>query len=95
MPIDPRSVQEMAALARLQIDPSEEDRLSKELAAILSYVEQLQSLDISGIEPTSQVGSGSRAHLRADVVRPCEIREEALGQAPDRDGDFIRVPRVV
>ena len=53
------------------------------------------ALDVSGIEPTSQVGAGSEPALRKDEAKPCEVREEALGQAPDRDGDYFRVPQVV
>jgi len=95
MPIDVNVVQRVAALSRLELDPSEEGRLVKELQAILAYVEQLQALDVSGIEPTSQVGAGVETPLREDRVVPCDIREEALAQAPDRDGDYFRVPRVV
>ena len=58
-------------------------------------MEQLQALDVTGIEPTSQVGSGSSPPLREDRVKPCDVREEALAQAPDRDGDYFRVPQVV
>ncbi len=95
MPIDAKVVHDVAALSRLRLDPSEEPRFVSELASILSYVEQLQALDVSGIEPTSQVGAGAGAPLREDVVKPCEVRDEALAQAPDRDGDYFRVPRVV
>jgi len=95
MPIDPETVRRVAALARLHIDPSEEARFVRELASILSYVEQLQALDVSGIEPTSQVGAGTQTAMRRDEIKPCEVREEALEQAPDRDGDYFRVPRVV
>ena len=95
MPIDHDVVRRIAALARLGIDPAEEPRMVKELGAILSYVEQLQGLDVTGIEPTSQVGEGATAALRPDEERPCRVREEALEQAPDRDGDYYRVPRVV
>ncbi len=95
MPIDARVVAKVAALSRLQVDPSEEERFVKELQSILAYVEQLQALDVSGIEPTSQVGSGVKTPLREDVVVPSDVRDEALAQAPDRDGDYFRVPRVV
>jgi len=95
MPIDAKVVHEVAALSRLRVDPSEEGRLVTELKSILSYVEQLQALDVSGIEPTSQVGAGVKTPLREDRVEPCDIREEALAEAPDRDGDYFRVPRVV
>lgn len=95
MPIDAKVVHDVAALSRLEVDPSEEARLVKELASILSYVEQLQALDVSGIEPTSQVGAGSKPPLREDRVKPSDVRDEALAQAPDRDGDYFRVPQVV
>jgi len=95
MPIDAKVVHQVAALSRLELDPAEEGRFVKELQSILAYVEQLQALDVSGIEPTSQVGSGVKTPLREDHVVPCDVREEALAQAPDRDGDYFRVPRVV
>ena len=95
MPIDAQVVHDVAALSRLRVDPAEEGRLVTELKSILSYVEQLQALDVGGIEPTSQVGAGVKTPLREDRVKPCDIREEALAQAPDRDGDYFRVPRVV
>ena len=95
MPIDAKVVHQVAALSRLEVDPSEESRLVKELQSILAYVEQLQALDVSGIEPTSQVGEGTKAPLREDEVKPSNVRDEALAQAPDRDGDYFRVPQVV
>jgi len=95
MPIDAKVVHDVAQLSRLEVDPAEAPRFVKELQSILAYVEQLQSLDVSGIEPTSQVGAGVTTALREDVVVPSEVREEALEQAPDRDGDYFRVPRVV
>jgi aspartyl-tRNA(Asn)/glutamyl-tRNA(Gln) amidotransferase subunit C len=95
MPIDVGTVERMAALARLQLDPAERERMVRELQAILAYVEQLRALDLEGIEPTSQVAEGAPPELRADEARPCDVREEALGAAPDRDGDYFRVPQVV
>lgn len=95
MPIDEKVVRDVAALSRLQVDPAEAPRFVKELQSILAYVEQLQSLDLTGIEPTSQVGAGVKNPLREDTVVPSDVREEALEQAPDRDGDYFRVPRVV
>ncbi|HEY7728083.1 MAG TPA: Asp-tRNA(Asn)/Glu-tRNA(Gln) amidotransferase subunit GatC [Candidatus Eisenbacteria bacterium] len=95
MPIDRATVRHVASLARLRIDPEEEERWVRELGAILAYVEQLQALDVSDIEPTSQVGAGAPAPLRPDEERPSDVREEVLKQAPDRDGDFFRVPQVV
>ncbi len=95
MPIDVKAVQHVAALSRLELDPAEAPRFVKELQSILAYVEQLQKLDVGGIEPTSQVGAGVTTPLREDVAVPSDVREEALAEAPDRDGDYFRVPRVV
>ena len=95
MPIDGKTVQQIAALSRLQVAPEEEARYVKELQEILAYVEQLQGIDISGTEPTSTVVAGESTALRDDEVRQCEIREDALQEAPDREGDYFRVPRVV
>jgi len=95
MPIDVSTVRKIAALARLRVEPAEEERMARELGAILTYVEQLQALDLEGIEPTSQVTEGAPPALRPDEARPCEVRDEALAEAPDRDGDYFRVPQVV
>jgi aspartyl-tRNA(Asn)/glutamyl-tRNA(Gln) amidotransferase subunit C len=95
MPIDRSTVRKIAALARLQVEPAEEERYVRELQAILSYVEQLQALDVTGIEPTSTVVAGEPPPLRPDEERPCDLHEEALAEAPDREGDYFRVPRVV
>lgn len=95
MPIDVSVVHKIAALARLRIEPRDEERYARELDSILGYVEQLQALDVSGIEPTSQVTEGARPALRPDEVVPFEARDEALAQAPERDGDYFKVPQVV
>jgi aspartyl-tRNA(Asn)/glutamyl-tRNA(Gln) amidotransferase subunit C len=95
MPIDRGTVQKIAALARLQVEPAEEERYVRELQAILSYVEQLQALDVTGIEPTSTVIAGAPPALRSDEERPCDVRDDVLAQAPDREDDYFRVPRVV
>jgi len=95
MPIDRGTVQKIAALARLRVEPAEEERYVRELQAILTYVEQLQALDVSKIEPTSTVIAGAPPELRPDEERPCDVREQVLEQAPDREGDYFRVPRVV
>ena len=95
MPIDVSVVHSIAALARLKIEPKDEARYASELDAILGYVAQLQELDVASIEPTSHVTEGTRPPLRPDEVCVFEAREEALKQAPERDGDYFKVPRVV
>ena len=95
MPIDAGTVTKIAALARLDLNPGEQERMVRELQAILAYVEQLQAVDVANIEPTSQVTEGAPPSLRPDEARPSDVRDEALAQAPDRDGDYFRVPQVV
>jgi aspartyl-tRNA(Asn)/glutamyl-tRNA(Gln) amidotransferase subunit C len=95
MPIDRSTVRHIAALARLRVDEADEERYVRELQAILSYVEELQELNVEDVEPTSTVAAGAPSPLRPDAERPCDVRDEALEQAPDRDGDYFRVPRVV
>ena len=95
MPIDRNTVRHIAALARLKVAEAEEERYVRELQAILSYVEELQGLSVEGVEPTSSVVAGSPSPLRPDEEVPCDVRNEALAAAPDRDGDYFRVPRVV
>lgn len=95
MPIDVTVVRKIAALGRLRIESGEEERYARELDSILGFVAQLQALDVAGIEPTSQVTEGERPPLRTDEVRSSDARDEALNGAPDRDGDYFKVPQVV
>lgn len=95
MPIDRNTVRHIAALARLHVEAAEEERYVRELQAILAYVEELQVVDVSGIEPTSTVIAGTPPALRPDEERASDVRDAVLDQAPDRDGDYFRVPRVV
>ena len=91
-----RDVLRIAELARLALSPEERARLSRELTAILGYVEQIGAIDTSGIEPTSHVQLDAPA-LRADVPRPSLPREAALRNAPDatRASGLFRVPKVI
>jgi aspartyl-tRNA(Asn)/glutamyl-tRNA(Gln) amidotransferase subunit C len=95
MPIDRSTVRHIAAQARQRVEEAEEERYVRELQAILSYVEELQDLNVEGVEPTSTVVAGAPSALRPDEERPSDVRDEALAQAPDRDGEYFRVPRVV
>jgi aspartyl-tRNA(Asn)/glutamyl-tRNA(Gln) amidotransferase subunit C len=89
--IEREQVLHVAKLARLKFDEEEIERLAPELSKILEYVEQMNRLDLDGVEPTSHVVKLENV-LREDVPRPSLPRERALEQAPDpADGGF-RVP---
>jgi aspartyl-tRNA(Asn)/glutamyl-tRNA(Gln) amidotransferase subunit C len=91
-----RDVLRIAELSRLALTPEERTRLGRELAAILTYVEQIGAIDTSGIEPTSHVQL-DRPTLRPDDVTPSLSREAALRNAPDaaRGSGLFRVPKVI
>jgi len=89
-------VEAIAALAQLELDDAEIDLFGRQLAEILTYVEQLQRIDTTGVAPTASVVSAHAAD-REDVVRPSLDRAEAIANAPDaaRQVGLFRVPRVI
>jgi len=76
------------------VDDSEVATLQTELNAILGYVEQLNEVDVTGIEPLSG-GAQMAMRLRDDVVTDGNIAEQILANAPDRADNFFTVPKVV
>ncbi len=87
-------VRRIAALARLELTPDEETRFAEQLSAVLSYVEQLEALDVSGVEPMTHALAEAPT-LREDAVSPSLPPDEALANAPARDGTFFVVPRIL
>jgi aspartyl-tRNA(Asn)/glutamyl-tRNA(Gln) amidotransferase subunit C len=97
-------VRRVAELANLELTAAEESRMSRDLNAILDYVAQLAELDTAQVEPMAQVSevlvSGEVASetlsvLREDAVRPCLDREKVMALAPETDGVFFKVPKVI
>jgi len=87
-------VEHVARLARLALTSEEKERMRSQLDAILAYIDKLHELDTSGVEPTSHAIPMANV-MREDEVRPCFPGEEMLANAPERDGDFFRVPRII
>lgn len=91
-------VKRVAELAYLELSAEEETRMQRDLNAILDHVAQLNELDTSSIEPMAQVaevlGVTSSA-LRADSPRPSLPRESVMVSAPETDGSFFKVPKVI
>ncbi|MDJ1172287.1 MULTISPECIES: Asp-tRNA(Asn)/Glu-tRNA(Gln) amidotransferase subunit GatC [Roseofilum] len=92
--LDQEQVHKVAHLARLALTPEEEAQLSGELSQILEYVEQLNELDTEGVPPTTRAIELSNI-TREDLLTPDEFREALLDNAPDRDGDFFKVPQIL
>lgn len=94
MKIDSKLVEHIAGLSRLSLSKMEKDAMVGDLGRILAYVEKLNELDISGVEPTSHVLDLLNV-LREDRARPSVSVDEALSNAPDRSGNFYRVPKII
>ncbi|HEY1937340.1 MAG TPA: Asp-tRNA(Asn)/Glu-tRNA(Gln) amidotransferase subunit GatC [Candidatus Angelobacter sp.] len=101
MKITDRDVSYVANLANLELTDQERQRMLKDLNSILDYIDRLNELDTSNVPPMAQISAletsleGSRASLRDDELRPCLLHTEALKNAPETDGDFFKVPRVI
>lgn len=98
MKITEKDVRYIADLANLEIGPDELARFVPQLDAILGYVEKLNELDTSAIEPMAQVEAWQQAEtatLREDVTRPSLPQETALANAPDRGAGHFKVPKVI
>mgnify|MGYP001558454258 CR=1 FL=1 len=94
MAITPKDVEYLAHLARIQLTPEELQRFTGQLDEILAYVEKLKAAKVEGVPPTSHVLELSNV-FRQDEVQPSLSPEAALANAPDREGPFFRVPRII
>jgi len=98
MPIDEATIRRVAKLARLHVPAGDEAALAHEIGGILGWIEQLNEVDVTGIDPLT--GAAQMAlRLRPDVVTDGGITDQVLANAPDRgpgpDGPFYAVPKVV
>lgn len=94
MQIDDQLISRLENLARLQLSPEERAQLRGDLNDILQMVEQLKEVDVEGVEPLAYINAPTH-RLRADQVQDQVDRERALANAPDQDGTFFRVPKVI
>jgi aspartyl-tRNA(Asn)/glutamyl-tRNA(Gln) amidotransferase subunit C len=95
-------VRRVAVLANLKLTAVEEPRMQRDLNAILGHIAQLNELDTTGVPAMAQVGEmlGSDAELtgaslRRDAVRPSVDRKLVMAAAPETDGRFFKVPKVI
>ena len=92
--LDESAVRHVAQLARLDLTDEEVIRFAEQLSGILRYVEQLSEPDTTGIPPTAHALPVTNV-FRDDTVRPCWGPDRALHNAPQRQEDFFRVPKVL
>jgi aspartyl-tRNA(Asn)/glutamyl-tRNA(Gln) amidotransferase subunit C len=96
------AVRHVATLANLELTAEELPGMAHNLNAILGYIAQLSELDTANVEPMSQVGemlgltpATSGETLRPDAVRPSVDRVAVMAEAPESEGRFFKVPKVI
>ena len=87
-------VRKVAKLARLDLPEDTIATYTGHLERILDYVDQLQAVETDGVLPTTRAVEVVNA-TREDIVVDTDVRQELLDQAPQREGDFFRVPKIL
>ena len=94
MSVDTNTVKRVARLARIAVSDAEAEKLTGDLNTILGFVEQLNEVDVSGVEPMTAVVA-MKAKMREDVVTDGEKADKVLANAPGGNDRFFVVPKVV
>ena len=94
MSVDAQTVRRIAHLARIAVADDEVERLQGEINAVLAFVEQLNEVNIEGVEPMTSV-TPMKMKQREDVVTDGEIADDIVKNAPATDDHFFLVPKVV
>jgi len=89
-----KQVEHVANLARLRFDEEEKKRLAEQLGSILEYIDQLNKLDTTNVEPTSHAIPVKNV-ARKDVVKPSFTQDEALANAPSPVDGLFEVPKII
>ena len=87
-------VKKVAKLARLELTETELEEFTSQLSAILDYVAKMNELDTESVEPLAHCLPISNV-FRQDVVKPSLGTEKALANAPERDNEFFKVPKIL
>ena len=94
MSLDAATIRRIASLARIHVDDAEVATLQTELNSILGWIEQLNGVNVDGVEPLT--GAAQMAlKMREDVVTDGGYPDKILANAPERAGSFFVVPKVV
>jgi len=94
MKVDQETLHKIAHLARLELRPDEQQPMMDSLNEVLTWMEQLNEIDTTGVEPLTHISAELNV-LRDDVVSQHLSREQALENAPARDEQYFRVPKVI
>jgi aspartyl-tRNA(Asn)/glutamyl-tRNA(Gln) amidotransferase subunit C len=94
MKIDEAQVRRVALLSRLELSDQEVSQFSTQLSAIFEYIEKLNELDTDNVEPLAHCLPIHNV-LRDDVPRPSLSNDEALANAPEREDEYFKVPKIL
>ena len=94
MNTDLETIRGLAHLARLEFDPAHEEQMLKDLNGILDWVAQLEQVDTEGVAPLVHLSHEINV-LRDDEARNTVTHQEGLQNAPRKDSDYFRVPKVL
>jgi aspartyl-tRNA(Asn)/glutamyl-tRNA(Gln) amidotransferase subunit C len=94
MKIDDNIVDKVAGLAKLEYKGEEKDAIKKDMERILTFMDLLNEVDTEGVEPLKYVTHGM-LELREDTSRTDVTKKEALENAPSKDSDYFKVPKVL
>ncbi|MEM9216168.1 MAG: Asp-tRNA(Asn)/Glu-tRNA(Gln) amidotransferase subunit GatC [Cyanobacteria bacterium P01_F01_bin.150] len=92
--LDSDQVRKVARLARLALTDEEEKTFTTQLGDILDYVEQLKELDTNDVKPTARAIDVSNV-TRTDTLETWTDKESILSCAPEREGEFLKVPKIM
>jgi aspartyl-tRNA(Asn)/glutamyl-tRNA(Gln) amidotransferase subunit C len=95
MSVSEQDVDRVAELANLELTSSEKTRMLRDLNSVLDYFAELNELDTAAVPPMTQIAAGQLTDARPDEVAPSLSRELVLACAPDTDGTFFKVPKVI
>ena len=98
MAITASDVEKIAELARLELTPEETESFTNQLSSIITHIDKLNELDTSNVAPMSHCSTGSgpaESPWRDDIVGPSLGAEIATESAPDHEGGYFKVPRVI
>lgn len=94
MSIDKNTVKKLAALAKLEFDEAGEISIQNDLTKMLNFINKLNEIDTENVEPLVYL-LDEKPILREDVVIQTITQKEALKNAPNKDTDFFKVPKVI
>lgn len=94
MKIDKSTVEKIAELSRLKFDDNAKEKLTSELNTIISWIDKLEEVDTDGVEPLTGMSAEINV-LREDEPSIHMSHEEALKNAPKKDSNYFRVPKVL